>query len=343
MTAIYDNRKVLDKRAKVSKTAQQALSDSFLAGFEAAARLLQHEYAEMQLKVTLEAHATHSVIENAEARRKSREFYQRLLLWRAKLVSVLSEAYRRFLKLALAQPERIGGDTAVWAWERLQPAIRASVDEIREWTLLACEGANRAVRPIGTMESVGEGQTTKLRIALPLPPAQRWKAWRAPAWLFLHYAAVSGIGPLKTHHAAAQAGDDGRLGAAQTRLILGGLRRIFLAELYDAVVRIRDEELALAAATPTPLIALPPRRPNRRKGWEHKERLLALIREILANDPSLKGMAFCAELDKRHAPPLPAWERSGEWNGLTFKAAWRKPRLRKKIRRVRQEAMLTRP
>jgi hypothetical protein len=81
------------------------------------------------------------------------------------------------------------------------------------------------------------------------------------------------------------------------------------------------------------------RRRNKRKGWEKKEKLYEAIRRALKTNPSLQGMEFCAELDKRHAPPLFNWVKRGDWRKeLTWKVAWRDPRLRRKIRRVRQEA-----
>jgi hypothetical protein len=65
-----------------------------------------------------------------------------------------------------------------------------------------------------------------------------------------------------------------------------------------------------------------------------------VIQKILSTKPSPEGMAFCAELDRRHARPLWDWMKSGEWrDGLTWKEAWNQPQLRRKIRRVRQEAM----
>jgi hypothetical protein len=82
------------------------------------------------------------------------------------------------------------------------------------------------------------------------------------------------------------------------------------------------------------------RGPNKRKGWEQREKLYRAIREVLTRNPSLQGMKFCAELDKRHAPPLYDWMKLGQWrDGLTWKEAWNDPDLCPKIRRVRQEAM----
>lgn len=85
------------------------------------------------------------------------------------------------------------------------------------------------------------------------------------------------------------------------------------------------------------------RRPNKRRGWEKREKLYEAIRTALKANPSLQGMALCAELDKRHAPPLFDWMKSEEWReGLTWKEAWKIPNLKRKIRRVRQEAMKNR-
>jgi hypothetical protein len=84
------------------------------------------------------------------------------------------------------------------------------------------------------------------------------------------------------------------------------------------------------------------RRPNKRKGWEQREKLYEAIRRALKANPSLQGVELCAELDKRHAPPLYDWQVSGEWpEGLTWKEAWSNPILRDRIRRVRQEAQKT--
>lgn len=82
------------------------------------------------------------------------------------------------------------------------------------------------------------------------------------------------------------------------------------------------------------------RRMNKREGWEQKLKLFSAIQNALNRNSSLQGIEFCAELDMRHAPPLFDWVKTGEWStGLTWKEAWGDRRLRKKIRRARQEAM----
>lgn len=87
----------------------------------------------------------------------------------------------------------------------------------------------------------------------------------------------------------------------------------------------------------------PSKRINKRKGWEQRENLYRAIREIMSRNPSPEGIEFCAELDRRHAKPLADWIESGEWEEgvTTFKTAWRKTALRRKIRRVRHEVMRT--
>jgi len=82
------------------------------------------------------------------------------------------------------------------------------------------------------------------------------------------------------------------------------------------------------------------RRTINREGWEQRLKLYRAIQNVLTRDSSLQGIEFCAQLDTRHAPPLYDWVKAGQWReGLTWKEAWNDPRLRKKIRRVRQEAM----
>ena len=82
------------------------------------------------------------------------------------------------------------------------------------------------------------------------------------------------------------------------------------------------------------------RGPNKRKGWQRRVKLYSTIQKILSKNPSFTGVKFCAELDKRHAQPLLDWQETEEWlNGLTWKEAWKNKILRRKIRRVRQEAM----
>jgi hypothetical protein len=131
-----------------------------------------------------------------------------------------------------------------------------------------------------------------------------------------------------------------KLGAAYTRLLLKGARRVFLWDLQAVIKRARNEEIAAAGAIPTGAASREERVPNKRKGWEQRLKLYSAIQKAMRGNPALQGMDLCAELDKRHAPPLFDWMKGGEWpKGLTWKEAWLQPGLRRKIRRVRQEAM----
>jgi hypothetical protein len=131
-----------------------------------------------------------------------------------------------------------------------------------------------------------------------------------------------------------------------------------IQKLTEEVLDQQFRRLAKRWPTANPVISEPPplqtnqpahtrvamnkemRPPNKRKGWQQRLKLYSTIRKSLNKQPSLTGMKFCAELDKRHARPLVDWQESGQWrNGLTWKEAWSDPILRRRIRRVRQEAM----
>jgi hypothetical protein len=143
---------------------------------------------------------------------------------------------------------------------------------------------------------------------------------------------------MKPQHVPNMDSDD-RLGESHTRLLLKGTRRVFLWELAVAIEKVRDEETAAAGAIRAEVVSGQGRRTIKRKGFEQRLKLYEVIRTILSADPSLEGMKFCAELDRRHAPPLLDWVEGKEWRpGLTWKEAWGDEDLRRKIRRVRQEA-----
>lgn len=318
-------------RREVSVPANSPLG----RGLAAAARLLEDDFGKWQFQAVLGGHETHIAIQDAPSERKTRGFHTALVRCRRPLVALIADGYRRYVRLTLAHQPLLGGEPSEIAWAWLQPAVSAGIAELVQWTVLACDGESAHLRPIGTL-TAKSGETASLAIPKALPPAPPLANWRAPGWLFLQFPAMTGIRPLKNINLPDRNAE--RLDAAHTRLILAGMRRIFLAELRGAVQRVRDEELAISGAAP-PANVPKTKRPQHRAGWERKEKLLAVIQEVLRQNPGLEGIDFCAELDRRHAPPLPAWEASGDWDGLTFKAAWKRPALRKKIRRVRQEAL----
>jgi hypothetical protein len=277
-------------------------------------------------------------IEHSLVARRSARFFQHFLPLRKQMVILLADSYRRYFKLALAHPSQTGGDPDRWAQTQLQPALRATLEWIREWYILACDGENQNVRHVGSVEFV-PGGTALLAIPTTLPPFPPPTSWRAPAWLFHISIALVGVGPLKPQHVP-NTDSEARLGEAHTRLLLKGARRVFLWDLGAAIETVRNEETAAAGAIRLEAVNEQRRRPINRRGREQRLKLYNVIQRVLTANPNLQGMNFCAELDKHHALPLLDWGKGGEWrDGLTWKEAWKDhPKLRRKIRRVRQEA-----
>lgn len=280
----------------------------------------------------------HSEIEQMRGAQKSAVFFRHFLPLRTHLVALLATSYRRYFKVALAQPSQTGGDPDNWAWNQLQPAIDAAWEWMRDWNIAACDGENQRLRRVASVQFIPGQNKSSIPIptttaTFPLTP------WRAPAWLFGISLPLFGIGIMKRQHVPNTDSEE-RLGDAHTRLLLRGARRVFLWNLREVVERVQNEEIAAAGAIPSEALREPTRLPINRKGWAQREKLYRAIRDTLTRDPNLQGVKFCADLDKRHAPPLFDWMESGQWQeGLTWKEAWGNQNLRRKIRRVRQEAM----
>jgi hypothetical protein len=320
---VHSNRKIPTSLAQaveaIDRLTRQGLTDIFLGGQSAAS----FAYTEIGVQPV--------------SRKKRAVFYRHFPPLVSELVAVFVENYRRYFKLALVHPDQTGSDPDLWAWSQLQPALDATFDWIRDWFVLACDGENRYVRRVGSIEFV-PGQTVSLSVPLTVPPASPSESWRAPAWLFQIGSPV-GVGPLKEHHVPATESEE-KLSAAHTRLLLKGARRAFLMTLGPAIENVRNEETAAAGTIPAETLRAQTPGQNKRTGWQQKQKLYNAIQKVLGGNPLLQGMKFCAELDKRHAPPLYDWTKRGEWrNELTWKEAWSDPGLRRKIRRVRQEAM----
>ena len=310
---------------------------SFTLALEAIGNLWQESCAKLDFSMV--AFVAHTEIESRLVSQKSGTFYRHFLPWRSSVSASLADIYRRCFKLALAHPHQAGRNPELWAWSQLRPGVGAALEWIRDWYMLACDVENQYVMPMGTIP-FAEGQTVSLAIPATLPPLPPPKSWRAPAWLF-SVSTLVGIGPLKSEHVPATDTEE-RLGVSHTRLLLKGAHRAFLRDLGAAIQTVWNEETAAAGAIPAPPLNGKRREPNKRRGWQQKQKLYSAIQKALSRDPSLQGINLCAELDRRHAPPLFDWKKRGEWrDGLTFKEAWRVPGLRKKIRRVRQEAMKT--
>jgi hypothetical protein len=218
----------------------------FTLALEAIGNLALRDLGEMFSGGQMAAMIAHDEIELAPIYRNTAIFYRHFLPLRTNLISLFADSYRRYFKLALAHPRQAGNDSDKWAWSQLQPAIDETLEFIRDWYMLACDGAKQYVQHDGSTEFV-HGQTVSSSIPTTVPPFPPTKSWRAPAWLFQVSIALVGVGPLKTEHVPATDSDQ-KLGAAHTRLLLKGARRVFLWELAAAFERVRNEETAAAGA-----------------------------------------------------------------------------------------------
>ena len=304
---------------------------------EAIYQLFSDQFAGLTERASMEGSWAHAQIEHAPIAKKNITFFRHFIPLRKDVIALLTDTYRRFFKVALAQVSVAGFNPDEWAKMLLQPAVKVVLDWMVDWYILACDGENESVRYVGTMLYV-PAHTATIQVPVVVPPFPPRNSWRAPAWLFGVSLAIFGIGRLKEEHVPNSESEE-KLGTAHTLLIVKGARRLFLWELGSKVETARNEEVATAGTILVPAVKDQRKMPNKRKGWEQRLKLYRTIQRLLNTDPSLKGMAFCAELDKRHALPLFDWVKSGQWrNGLTWKEAWNVLALRRKIRRVRQEA-----
>jgi len=312
---------------------------SLTLALEAVGKLWGKGFAELKSSAVMAALSAHHEIEQTPVgRNKTVPFYRHFLPFRSGMVALLVDNYRRYFKLALAHPRQAGRDPDKWAWGQLQPAVGATLEWIHDWYILACDGENQYVRRTGAIPFVAR-KTVSSSIPLTASPFLLAESWRAPARLFKVSLAHFGVGRIKQENMPASNSDE-KLSVAHTRLLLKGARRVFLWELGAKIETVRNEETAAAGAIRVEAVNERRHGPNKRRGWQQRVKLYGAIQKALSHNPSLTGLEFCAELDKRHAPPLWDWMERGEWpRGLTWKEAWRQPGLCRKIRRVRQEAM----
>jgi hypothetical protein len=286
---------------------------------EAIDNLTAKELSDIFFSGKMTALAVHSEIELRPINQKSATFYRQFYGLRSAIVATLAENYRRYFKLALTHPHKVGHDPHEWALSQLRPAMDATLEWIPDWYALACDGEYRTTGPTD----------------------QPLETWRAPAWLFQISKALVGVGALKQKHVPSTDSDQ-KLSAAHTRLLVRGARYVFQSQFKVAIETVRNEEIAAAGAIPFPAESRGKKGPNKRKGWERKQKLLEAIRKTLMTNPGIEGLEFCAELDKRHAPPLYDWMIRGLWQPeFSWKVAWGNRDLRRRIRRVRQEALKT--
>lgn len=250
----------------------------FTLALEAIDNLWVEGFAKLEGSGQIAALVAHSEIETTPPAHKTGPFYQRFVPLRNALVALLAESYRRYFKLALAHPRQAESDPDKWAWSQLQPAVGAALDLILDWYILACDGKNQFVRHIGSIPFV-PGQTVSLSIPTTTPPFPPPESWRAPAWLFAISLAHVGIGPLKTRHVPARDSEQ-KLGAAHTRLLLKGTKRVFLWELEAAIDTVRNEEITAAGAIPVETVSGQTGGPSKREGSKyHLKGVEGLVRK----------------------------------------------------------------
>ena len=232
---------------------------------QAIGNLWQEGFAKLNDSGDMAALIAHDEIELAPINQKSGAFYRHFLPLRKNLVSLLVDGYRRCFKLALAHPREAGRDPHQWAWGQLQRAVSATLEWIRDWYILACDGENQYHRRIGSVPFV-PGQTVSLSIPTAVPPFPPPESWRAPAWLFQVSLALVGVGPLKTENVPANDSEE-KLGAAHTRLLLKGARRVFLWALEAAIETVRNEEIAARAIAAQAIGGGQSGQPKKPKHW----------------------------------------------------------------------------
>jgi hypothetical protein len=220
---------------------------NFTMAREAIGNLLRPKLREF-LSRCIEGLSVHTRIESAPISAKSGIFYSLYVPLLGNLISVLAESFRQYFALALAHPSQTQDEPHVWAWDQLQLAVCASLEWIRDWFMLACDGENQFLSRSEPIEP-----TSEQKVSLAIPIAATFpnpESWRAPAWLFGVSDVFFGVGVLKAKHIPKKDTED-RLGAAHTRLLLKGARKVFLRQLRTTIETVRNEELAKAGAIPT--------------------------------------------------------------------------------------------
>jgi len=236
--------------------------DSLTPALEAILNLAEDDLAKVHEDGLSSAMNAHFETEHSPVTRKASLFHRHIVPWRRDLVLRLANTYRRYFKLAIVHPDKIEADPPGWACAQLQPAVVAALEWIGDWYILACDGENQYIRHEGTISFI-PGQTVSLPIPLTAPPFPPLRTWRAPAWLF-QLSPVFGIGPLKSEHVPANDSEE-KLGAAHSRLLIKGARRIFRWELSAAIETVRNEEIAAAGAIPAQSVDKQTEESNKRK------------------------------------------------------------------------------
>jgi len=238
--------------------------DTLTPAVKAIGELFEDGFAKLASAGTTESLMAHSEIKRTPTSQKTNAFFRHFLPLRKEMIALLAASYRRYFKLALAHASQAGGDPDKWTWHQVQPAVRAALEWIRDWYILACDAANQRVRLVGSLPFL-PGKTVTLSIPTAVPSRQPPTSWLAPAWLF-QISPLVGVGPLKEKHVP-DTNSEEKLGVAHTRLLLKGALRVFLLELGAAMETVRNEEIAAAGAIPAEMAVALGGQANKPKHW----------------------------------------------------------------------------
>jgi hypothetical protein len=232
------------------KVNNDSSDERFTSARQAISNLLLPELRDILQGGWTAALAANSEIQIRPISQRSAPFHRHLLPLLKELASLLAGAYRRYFKLALAHPQQTGSDPHQWAVLQLEAAVATTLEWIPNWYMLACDGSNQYMQPVGRVP-FEQGQSVSISIPVNPPETASPKPWRAPAWLFA-VGPMVGIGALKTKNVPNWDSVE-KLSAAHTRLLLKGARRVFLWKVGQEIEVVRNEEIAAAGSVPAPI------------------------------------------------------------------------------------------
>lgn len=223
-------------------------SSRLSAAVEATSILWRQRFAEFTQESEGEAHISNAEIEHLPIGQRNGRFYGRFFPLLEKLTALFVDTYRRYFKLALANPQECGADSHEWACNKLLADTGPAFEWIQDWFALACDGENRYVRRAGSIP-FAPGETASISIAIETLPSLQPESWRAPCWTFL-VSPIMGIVHLREENVPNTQSDE-RLSAAHTRLLFKGTRTLFIQKLRAEIETARNEETAAAGAIAT--------------------------------------------------------------------------------------------
>lgn len=216
-----------------------------ILAIEATSNLWSENFAELMHESQSRALFAHTEIDSLAINQRAARFYGTFVPLLQSLVTIFTVTYRRFLSMALAHPRECGSDAHAWACNQLQGGLGPVGEWIGDWYALACDGENEHVQRAASIPFV-PGETVSASIPILSPPSFDAKSWRAPAWLFA-VSPLMGFGPLKSKNVP-DSNSAQRLSGAHTRLLLKGMRKVFLSRLRDEIATARNEVTAAAGA-----------------------------------------------------------------------------------------------